>query len=156
MKYMIVLASVLIISTIAWSTSAAVYPECKVPKKKQADISADYVPGVDVNGVQVTPADINGALQSPVLPSPMVVPVTVDLAERVGISAEGVEMRGNVGFLEVYPDGRVLYNGQDLTQKINETCGARDIPESAPDDGQGSPDTIEYAPVEGTQTAPQQ
>ncbi len=143
MKYVFVLMAIVIASTVAWSQTSVVYPECAVPKQKQADVGAEYVPGVDVNGVQVVPADVNGAAPSAVIPSPMVVPVTVDLAERIGISAEGVEMRGNVGFLEIYPDGSVFYNGQDLTQKINDSCGKRDILPPAPDDGQKRPDTIE-------------
>jgi hypothetical protein len=61
----------------------------------------------------------------------------VDLAERVGLSVRGLELSGTMGFLEVFQDGRVLYNGQDLTRNVKNSCRA------APD-GQADIDAIEY------------
>ncbi len=122
-------------------------PECVVVQK--AEVGAEYVPGVDVDGNPVAPAELNAPAVSAV-PDPMIVPVTVDIAKRVGLSVQGLEMSGNTGFLEVYRNGRVLYNGQDLTQKVKAICGrAPEIPAPVPSfdpDRQTVTKDIEYAP----------
>jgi len=120
-------------------------PECPIPAR-QADKGADYVPGVDVKGKAVVPADVGSSAASGI-PEPLVVPVTIDIAQRVGIPTQGANMDATLGFLEIFADGRVLYNGQDISGKVNAICTGNQ-PESAPSsDGQAPSDVIEYAPV---------
>jgi hypothetical protein len=80
-----------------------------------ADVA--YQPGVDVNGDAVAPADLNGAQQ---IPAPDVVsfPLTLDLADRLGISlGDGVDIlaRPVIGDVAITSDGRVFFNGNPLT-----------------------------------------
>lgn len=90
---------------------------------KNADVGADYVPGVDVHGNAVVPADLNGGIDFP----PVVIPITVDLAQRFGISLPaGVELKPDVGQMEIFQDGRILFNGRDISEKIRTYCDGDD------------------------------
>ena len=80
-----------------------------------------YQPGVDVNGNPVAPADINAAPQ--IMNSTYTeVPLNIDLAKKLHLAQPAV-MESNFGNLKVYNDGRVLYNGQDITSNTNTLCG---------------------------------
>ena len=80
-----------------------------------------YVPGRDVQGHPVVPADLNAA--PAVLPPVLRVPLTVDLAQWLHLSTPpGLEMQAPLGMLEIHPDGRVLYNGQDLAAPLSAAC----------------------------------
>lgn len=86
---------------------------------------ADYVPGVDVHGKSVVSADLSGA--SPPLLDPTVIPVEIDLVTRYGLSVPvSVELAPGVARFEIFSDGRVIYNGQDLTQRIEAFCSEPD------------------------------
>ncbi len=136
-------------------------PECKIlPVHVSEKMSADYVPGVDVKGRPVTPADVNAQPFHDL--DRVVIPLSVDLAERLDTDIEGLELDADLGTLEIYQSGRVVYNGQDWTSQVYTICGEQvpadtpvdiptDIPEKA--DGQDAPDpvqseAIEVAPLE--------
>lgn len=112
---------------------------------KPADDVA-YKPGVDVNGNAVAPADLPSSSAQIDAPDYIEVPMTVDLAQRLGQQVpQGVEMKGNIGNLRLYKDGRVNFNGQDLGQQASAMCGNNVAPAAAPN----SPPAV-------TQPAPQQ
>jgi len=91
-------------------------------------VSAAYQPGVDVHGKPVVPADIN-APSSSFLPSRITFPVNVDLAQAFGLPLPaGTQFDANMGMVEVYTDGRVLYNGQDLTAQTQAFCAGDPAP----------------------------
>lgn len=71
-----------------------------------------YTPGVDVNGQAVAPADLNGA-QDIQVPDVITIPVTIDLATRLGIPTSFLA-RPTVGEVQVGADGRVSFNGEPL------------------------------------------
>jgi hypothetical protein len=73
-----------------------------------------YQPGVDVNGLPVVPADLNGGIQIAV-PETIRIPITVDLFNRFGIPAnpDSFEAEAEVGVV-TYRDGRATFNGQPL------------------------------------------
>ncbi|MCB1681965.1 MAG: hypothetical protein KDI65_08525 [Alphaproteobacteria bacterium] len=102
---------------------------------------ADYVPGVDVEGNPVASADLEE--QVPALYDPVIIPVTVDLAARYGLSLpQGVELKPEVAWLEIYRDGRVLYNGEDVRGRLHAAC-LLENPENPPEqDGQAGPDPL--------------
>lgn len=82
---------------------------------------AEYVPGLDVHGKAVVPADLNATV--PNLPDVINIPMTVDMAERVQQQLpEGLELDAGLGMIEIYRDGQVIYNGVDLTALSQDIC----------------------------------
>lgn len=91
--------------------------------KTITDMSPDYREGVDVNGNSVLPADINGG--DMLVVDPIIVPIEVDLIERFNlniVNASGVGLEPSVAALAVYPDGKVVYNGRDITDEFYQKC----------------------------------
>lgn len=84
--------------------------------------SPNYQAGVDVNGKAVAPADIASA---PVvsLPDYIEVPMTIDLAQKLGTLPAGAEMKLPVANLKLYKNGKVEYNGQDISSNAASFCG---------------------------------
>lgn len=81
-----------------------------------------YQAGVDVDGNAVTPADLSAPVA--VVPDFLEVPMTYDLARAMKLSLpEGVEMNAVIGTLKLYKNGRVEYNGQDISAPASEFCG---------------------------------
>ena len=51
------------------------------------------------------------------------IPLTIDLAERYGIDLPaGAEMQADLGMIELYNSGMILYNGEDIRPKIQKAC----------------------------------
>lgn len=97
-----------------------------------SSVSAAYQPGVDVHGNPVAPADIN-APSSSFLPSRITFPVNVDLAQGLNIPMPaGTQMDANMGMIEVYTNGKVLYNGQDLSAQTQAFCAGDPAPPPPP------------------------
>lgn len=109
--------------------------------------SAAYQPGVDVHGNPVVPADINAA--SPALmPSRVTFPLTIDMAQAFNIPVPpGTKMEAGFGMIEAFTDGRVLFNGQDLSAQAQVVCAgggaatvsAIPVPSPQPQPSQGAP-----------------
>lgn len=82
---------------------------------------AAYVPGVDVHGAAVVPADLPAAGAGG---EAVGIPVTIDLARQLGATLPvGTEMKIPVAVVEVRRDGRVVYNGNDVTGRAYAACG---------------------------------
>ena len=93
---------------------------------------AAYQPGVDVRGIPVTPADINAPMPS-MIPSRISFPLTVELAKAFHIPVPGgTKMDADMGIIDVYTDGRVLYNGQDMSLQAQAFCTGQPVPELKP------------------------
>ena len=139
-------------------------PECKLLAVQSPNNSdAAYQPGVDVHGKPVVPVDLNAGQPSALVPQTVVVPLSVDLAQRLqGHTVEGLQLEAPLGMLEIHPNGRVVYNGQDLTPQVYPLCGQYvppglprpepkpQPPVSAPSagNGQAPADTIKSEAVE--------
>lgn len=96
------------------------YAECRTLAEYVPQAGVNYQPGVDVHGNTVVPADINAA---PIdLPDVMAIPLSFDLAQRLPDPPEGMRADASVGFLEVYKDGRVVFQGRDLTPQVYAIC----------------------------------
>jgi hypothetical protein len=94
---------------------------CDALTKYKKINDAAYVPGVDVNGNAVVPADINNPT---IIKNITKVPLTINLANRLrSLQGAGVEMQANLGMLEIHEDGRVMLNDQDLTSDVKTVCG---------------------------------
>lgn len=85
--------------------------------------SPTYHAGLDAQGNAVAPADINPAAAADNTPDYVEVPMTIDLAKRMGLSQQGAEMQLPVANLKLYKDGRVEYNGQDISSNASTMCG---------------------------------
>lgn len=83
--------------------------------------SPTYHAGMDVNGNAVAPADVNPIADA--APDYTEVPMTIDLAKRMGVAPVGAEMQMPVANLKLYKDGRVEYNGQDISSNAATLCG---------------------------------
>ena len=104
---------------------------------------AEYVPGVDVRGKSVVPADTASA--SGFMNNPIVIPITIDLAQRYGlVLPSGVELKPDVASLKIYDDGRIAYNDQDITKKVVTSCDKPDETAAPPaiSDGQKAADAV--------------
>lgn len=93
---------------------------CKLRAQYIASPDVAFQPGVDVHGNPVVPADVNA--YPAMIPDVIRIPVSIDLAERLGHVPEGAELKTETGMVEVHRDGRVTFNGQDFTQQTNIVC----------------------------------
>ena len=92
----------------------------------------DYQPGVDVRGRPVAPADLGasepGAAPPLALPRAVVIPIEVDLFDRFGIPAGGVNFEADAFIGEVTVDlatGEAFFNGQPLQSEAEAELAAR-------------------------------
>lgn len=109
-------------------------------KKVSPTWGADYVAGVDVHGKNVTPADLNSGAS--VLPNPIIIPIEIDIASRYGIALPpDVEMKADILKINIFDDGRVTYNDQDITPNIKDICENFDK-ENVSGDGQIESDVV--------------
>jgi hypothetical protein len=82
---------------------------------------AEYVPGVDVEGRLVAPADLGAPVPAGI--DVINIPVTIDLIQRFALSVpQGTELKPDVATISVHKDGRVTYNDQDLTRRAYSVC----------------------------------
>ena len=144
MRKLLVLLCLIPLSAMA---QEGVPPECRVLKEHVPDAGVAYQPGVDVYGKPVVPADINADPMG-LNGQSIVIPLSIDMAKRLqGQNIPGLDMTSTLGFIEVAPNGRVTYNGQDLTGQVHMLCDQKPQETAAPADGQTPPDAVEYAPV---------
>lgn len=119
-----------------------------VPAKGAA--GPDYQPGVDVNGKPVVPAD-GSTPAAPISPDYVEVPMTIDLARVMNLLPAGSEMKLPVANLKLFKDGKVEYNGQDITSRTTDMCGNHGRGEAQP---KSSPVTAEDQTHAQTRVAP--
>ncbi|QQG35324.1 MAG: hypothetical protein HYS17_07140 [Micavibrio aeruginosavorus] len=125
---------------------------CRLRAQHMARTDAAYQPGVDVHGKPVVPADVSAV--PAMIPDVVKIPISIDLAQRLGQVPAGAELKTETGMVEVHRDGRVTYNGVDLTQQTNAVCGGdAGLPaESAASEAGLPPQTLGQSPVEAAPT----
>lgn len=129
MKALLSALAVILISVAGARAQEGQPPECRLLPEHKASADAAYQPGVDVHGKAVVPADVNAAPLG-LDGQNIIIPLSVDMAKRVK-TPKGVNLESTLGFLEVSPDGRVTYNGQDLTAQAYAICG-KNVPPLVP------------------------
>jgi hypothetical protein len=88
--------------------------------------SAEYQEGVDVYGKPVVPADINGL--KPLETQSFKMPISIDLAEYFSKDlSDAIITETEVHFVEIFMDGRVLYNNQDFTEQTIALCSEKQL-----------------------------
>lgn len=93
---------------------------CRVLASYTKDRGVHYVPGVDVRGNDVAPADLNEPLPQF---ETIEIPVEIDLAARFGITPPaGAELKPTVALISIHKDGKVEYNGRDISSKVIDVC----------------------------------
>lgn len=93
--------------------------DCSQLARHVAANDVAYQPGVDVSGNAVAPADLEGSGQI-TMPETVIIPLTLDLASRLGIPPEGNAdylARPVIGDVAIGADGRVTFNGMPLTSE---------------------------------------
>ena len=123
MKYVSVLFVLLFFGVPAWAEDVTVDINlCRemVSHTPRGDVA--FQPGVDAKGKPVAPADLQTSQDFNFLKNIREIPLTVDLAERLEVDAKGLEMKTDLPPLQLRPDGRVFWNGQDLTQQAVYMC----------------------------------
>lgn len=116
---------------------------CRQTYVHTPDANVAYQPGVDVNGNAVAPADLNAAPN--MVPDYISVPLTIDLAQRLNYPLPaGTEMKGALGNLSLYKDGRVMFNGQDLSPQAQALCAGKEPPraQAAPAQAPAEQDSV--------------
>lgn len=111
---------------------------CQQIKTYQSEGQADYTPGVDVNGNAVVSADAGDTIIDFPILDPINMPIQVDLQDYVDLDLDntlpGSILEPSLADLKVFQDGRIQYNGQDITPQIQEKCSWADdesVPEAA-------------------------
>jgi hypothetical protein len=102
---------------------------CDVLDAHHPDDGVAYKAGVDVHGNSVVPADLNDVHGSNILPGTIKIPFTVNLAEKFGIQDQFTEdsLNAPLGIIEVTRNGKVTYNGQDLTHQAKVYCSPESL-----------------------------
>lgn len=92
---------------------------CTLMENVNGDIR--HVPDADVahapiDGVELAPIH-------PSLPEKMEIPITYDMLQHMGANVPaGMEGTANVAQVDVYLDGRVMYNGTDISSGLAGMC----------------------------------
>ena len=96
-------------------------PLCKVVANHAPRSDVAYQAGVDAYGNAVVPADLNASGFQ--VPNVIKVPLNIDLAKRMAVLVDGIQLEAPLGMIEIHQDGRVRYNDQDWTAPVKTLCG---------------------------------
>lgn len=82
---------------------------------------AEYTPGMDVHGDPVVPVDLND--HSKGMDYPIDIPIELSVLEWLGMDkSEGVDATSDVARVQLFEDGRVEYNGRDISDRVSHLC----------------------------------
>ncbi len=102
--------------------SGAIDKLCAHIENKQKPNSVEYVPGVDVKGNPVVPADLSDNGNS-LINDPVILPININLAERYGLYLPtDIELEPNIANMVLFADGRIILGDKDLTPSIKRFC----------------------------------
>lgn len=83
---------------------------------------ANYEAGTDVRGNQVVPADIATPIPMQTF-YPIDIPIEIDVVEKFELDVPvGITLEPEVAGILVYEEGRVTYNGHDVSDDISKFC----------------------------------
>lgn len=93
--------------------------------------SAEYQPGIDIEGKAVTPADLGGSPDTDLYP--LRIPLEMNIFERFNLDiAKDFITDASIVDIMVYEDGRVTYNGQDISSEVKTFCVENNIDIQSP------------------------
>ena len=118
---------------------------CEALANITAGKGAAYEPGVDVNGKPVAPADVEEPMEP--LAYPVAVPVNIDLIEWLNIDVpelrDAGELETTIAYLSVFEDGRIEYNGRDISDRTAILCND----EASEETGQAAAEPVNSLPA---------
>lgn len=121
---------------------------CKELTEHVPDDDVNYKPGRE----GVVPADVDGGIAQPVF-DPISVPIQVELLEYMDLDVpKGIDLEPYVAQVDVFQDGRVLYNGQDISKQTLVLCS--DVDGQAEEDALNSQSEETEEIKEGIERAP--
>lgn len=124
----------LTIPAFAQSTDSALKYNQRLKKlcNTSADINyvpaedVEYQPGIDAKGNFIVPPDIGFAAQQNTFP--MQIPIELDIIERFNLDVPiGIIADPEVAGIVIHEDGKVTYNGQEVTNNIQTFCQNNDL-----------------------------
>lgn len=93
---------------------------------KQVKTLGNSIVHIPEDGVNYVPdAGVNyGAFQDAFkLQDPISIPITIDVLKYMNIDTyQGMEGNANLANVLIYSDGRIVYNGEDITKNFNALC----------------------------------
>ena len=99
------------------------------PDSAVCQVLASHQPRADV--VHKPDDDVNANPNDLKIPEIVKVPLTIDLAKRVGsLTGEEVELNEQLGMVEIHQNGKVFYEGQDWTSSVMTLCGQSHVVKS--------------------------
>ena len=110
----------------AGSTVQIAKRDCQRLVAHLTDPGVAYVPGTDVRGRPVAPADLGGAPRR-FVPETVIVDVDVDLQRRFGFpaNADSYDVDVDVGKVEIAPDGTARFEGRLLQDEAQTELARR-------------------------------
>jgi len=111
---------------------------CQVLSVHTPAEGVNYIPGKDGKGNDVAPATIGGD-EIKAVPDIIRMPLTLDLAGEInGMLPEGSRLPAGseadalIGVVDIHADGKVFYNGTDISNQAHVLCESRDRLVDAP------------------------
>jgi hypothetical protein len=125
MKYIALFAIVFFAAVPAIAQTVSVTTLCSQLVAHTPGEDVEFKPGVDAQGNPITPADINAPIEA--IAYPIQIPIEIDIVKLLDLELppgieSSTEMNAAVAFLSVEKDGRVFYNGQDVSDRVTYTC----------------------------------
>lgn len=124
MRYFIIITGFVFVMTMQSAKAAEpmnVTQMCQRIEALQDTDAANYKAGVDVHGNAVAPADLNADVSN--LLQAVVIPIELDILKRFEIDVpKGIEMEPELAQLVVHQDGKITFNGQEITQRSAFIC----------------------------------
>jgi hypothetical protein len=126
----LILSLLCLITLPAWAEEPVVDVQlCREMVSHTPRDDVTFKPGVGANGKTVAPADLQTSQDYNFLKQIHDIPLSVDLAKRLSLSVTGLEMQTALPPLQIRPDGRIFWNGQDITQQATYYCeGQGNVP----------------------------
>lgn len=94
-----------------------------LPAYRQAP-GVEFQPGIDVEGKPVAPADLSASEMTEF--ETMEIPVEIDLIQKFGLNVPpGTELKPYAALISIHKNGKVDYNGQDISPQAEKLCGER-------------------------------
>lgn len=104
-----------ILLAMVMMTSPALARTFSTAPQSFCDAVMSHVPDADVN----IGADLSGGLDV------VSIPVDVDLVRVFGVPVSGaIDLTPTVSTIDIHQDGHVFYDGQDISAKYEDKCGA--------------------------------